>query len=97
MHRLAEIKSHLERLAQKGYLRGEKYRGFTLTERGLLTAREVHARRRTLAAFLRLLDLPENVIQHDVNGLEHHLSEQTFERLRSFLRTQSGGQAASRR
>ena len=65
----------IQRLAQKGYLKHEKYRGFTLTATGHTVARDVHARRRTLIAFLQSLDLPQDVIQHDVDGLEHHLSK----------------------
>jgi Mn-dependent DtxR family transcriptional regulator len=72
----------IKRLAQKGYLKHEKYRGFTLTGTGMAMARDVHARRRILTAFLQSLDLPKNVIQQDVDGLEHHLSKQTFEQLK---------------
>jgi Mn-dependent DtxR family transcriptional regulator len=72
----------IKRLAQKGYLKHERYRGFTLTGTGHAAAREVHARRRILTAFLQSLDLPKNVIQQDVDGLEHHLSKQTFEQLK---------------
>jgi Mn-dependent DtxR family transcriptional regulator len=72
----------IKRLAQKGYLKQEKYRGFTLTGTGMAMARDVHARRRILTAFLQSLDLPKNVIQQDVDGLEHHLSKQTFEQLK---------------
>jgi Mn-dependent DtxR family transcriptional regulator len=41
-----------------------------------------------LTAFLRSLDLPKNVIQHDVDGLEHHLSKQTFEQLTLLVQLQ---------
>jgi len=75
----------IKRLAQKGYLRHEKYRGFTLTEIGHRMARDIHARRRILTAFLQCLGLPESVIRRDVHGLEHHLSKQTFEQLRLFV------------
>jgi DtxR family transcriptional regulator, manganese transport regulator len=75
----------IKRLAQKGYLKHEKYRGFTLTEVGHRMARDVHARRRILTTFLQSLGLPKGVIQRDVHGLEHHLSKQTFERLRLFV------------
>jgi Mn-dependent DtxR family transcriptional regulator len=77
----------IKRLAQKGCLNHEKYRGFTLTDTGHAMAREIHARRRTLTAFLQSLNLPENVIQNDVHGLEHHLSKETFEQLKRFVHT----------
>jgi Mn-dependent DtxR family transcriptional regulator len=69
----------IKRLAQKGYLTREKYRGFTLTESGQAKADEVLTRRRTLMAFLQSLGLPQNVIIRDVHGLEHHLSEKTLQ------------------
>jgi Mn-dependent DtxR family transcriptional regulator len=72
----------IRRLARKGYLKYEKYRGFTLTGTGHAMAREVHARRGILTAFLQSLASPKHVIQHDVDGLEHHLSKQTFEQLK---------------
>jgi Mn-dependent DtxR family transcriptional regulator len=75
----------IKRLAQKGYLKQEKYRGFTLTETGHAMARDIHARRRILTAFLQSLGLPKKVIQRDAHGLEHHLSKQTFEQLRLFV------------
>ena len=78
----------IKRLAQKGYLKQEKYRGFTLTGTGMAMARDVHARRRILTAFLQSLDLPKNVIQQDVDGLEHHLSKQTFEQLTLLVQQQ---------
>ena len=77
----------IKRLAQKGHLKLEKYRGFTLTESGQAMAGEVLARRRTLTAFLQSLGLPQKVIIRDVHGLEHHLSEQTFQQLSLFVRS----------
>jgi Mn-dependent DtxR family transcriptional regulator len=77
--------SMIKCLANTGYLKRERYRGFTLTESGRLMACEIHARRRILTAFLQSLDLPESVILHDVHGLEHHLSRRTLESIERFV------------
>ncbi len=77
--------SMIKRLANTGYFKRERYRGFTLTESGRAMAYEIHARRRILTAFLQSLGLPESVILHDVHGLEHHLSKRTFERIERFV------------
>ena len=77
--------SMIKSLANTGYVKRERYRGFTLTESGRAMAREIHARRRILTAFLQSLGLPENVVLHDVHGLEHHLSKRTFERIERFV------------
>ena len=81
----ASASAMIKRLAQKGYIKHEKYRGFTLTESGHAMAHDVHARRRILTAFLQSLGLPQSVIRRDVHGLEHHLSEETLEQLRLFV------------
>jgi Mn-dependent DtxR family transcriptional regulator len=78
----------IKRLAQKGYLKHEKYRGFMLSDTGRAMAGDIHARRRILTTFLQSLNLSENVIQHDVHGLEHHLSKETFEQLKRLVQTQ---------
>ena len=75
----------IKRLAKKGYIKLEKYRGFTLTESGQAVACEIQSRRRVLTAFLQSLHLPQSVVRHDVHGLEHHLSNQTFAQLRLFV------------
>ena len=80
----------IKRLADAGYLKRERYRGFTLTENGRAKAREIYARRRILTAFLLSLDLPESVILNDVHGLEHHLSKQTLERIERFVQEHRG-------
>jgi DtxR family transcriptional regulator, manganese transport regulator len=78
----------IKRLAKKGYVKREKYRGFTLTESGQAIAHSIHLRRRILTAFLQSLGLPQQVITQDVYGLEHHLSKQTLQCLRRFLKAE---------
>ncbi|MGA8479102.1 MAG: iron dependent repressor, metal binding and dimerization domain protein [Chthoniobacterales bacterium] len=72
--------SMIKSLANTGYVKRERYRGFALTESGRAMAREIHARRRILTVFLQSLSLPESVVLHDVHDLEHHLSKRTLER-----------------
>jgi len=88
--------SMVKSLANTGYVKRERYRGFTLTESGRAMAREIHARRRILTAFLQSLGLPESVVLHDVHGLEHHLSKRTLERLKRFVQKTRADQKLSR-
>jgi DtxR family Mn-dependent transcriptional regulator len=46
------VSAMIKRLAKKGYVKREKYRGFTLTESGQAIAHSIHLRRRILTAFL---------------------------------------------
>src|ERR1700737_1093859 len=65
----------IKELARQGYVKREKDRGFTLTEPGQTVARQVQSRRLVLINYLRSLGLPDHIILHDVDGLEHHLSK----------------------
>ena len=87
--------SMIKRLANTGYLKRERYRGFTLTESGRAMAYEIHARRRILTAFLQSLGLPESVVLHDAHGREHQLSKRTLERLKRFVQKTRADQKLS--
>jgi Mn-dependent DtxR family transcriptional regulator len=80
------VSQMIKRLATRGYVEREKYRGFILTESGDAIARSIHTRHRILSAFLRSLGLPWNVIRKDVHGLEHHLSQKTLECLERIVK-----------
>ena len=58
------------------------------TSAGEAVASRIAHRHELLTAFLRQLGLPEAIIAHDVEGLEHHVSGETFraiERLSQYL------------
>jgi Mn-dependent DtxR family transcriptional regulator len=80
------VSAMIKRLATRGYVEREKYRGFILTESGNAIAHSIQVRRRILSAFLRSLGLPQNVIRQDVHGLEHHLSQETLDCLERLVK-----------
>jgi len=59
----------------------EKYRGLTLTARGAEVARRIQTRHVLLTEFLGMLGLDRSVVSRDVEGIEHHVSQETLERL----------------
>lgn len=71
----------VQRLSRDGYLAYEKYRGLTLTARGAEVARRIQTRHVLLTEFLGLLGLDRSVVSHDVEGIEHHVSQETLEKL----------------
>ena len=75
----------LKRLAATGTVRYEKYRGITLTRRGIALAKFVRERHGILTEFLKLLGVPEDTAHADVEGIEHHVQRETLERIRSFV------------
>ena len=76
--RQASVTSMVQKLARGGFVKYEKYRGMVLTGVGEEVARRIAHRHELLTSFLRQLGLNEGVIGHDVEGLEHHVSPETF-------------------
>jgi DtxR family transcriptional regulator, manganese transport regulator len=74
----ASVTNMVQRLDSEGLLKYEKYRGLILTAAGKALARKITHRHRLLTDFLKLLGLNENIIYHDVEGMEHHISTPTL-------------------
>jgi Mn-dependent DtxR family transcriptional regulator len=74
----ASVSNMVRRLDADGLLKYEKYRGLVLTSAGETLARNITRRHQLLTDFLSLLRLDEQVIHHDVEGMEHHISPSTL-------------------
>jgi Mn-dependent DtxR family transcriptional regulator len=74
----ASVTTMVQRLDAEGLVKYEKYRGMVLTGAGEEVARRIAHRHELLTSFLRQLGLDETVIAHDVEGMEHHVSPETF-------------------
>ena len=77
----ASVTNMIQRLDGEGLLKYEKYRGLVLTTAGESLARNITRRHQLLTDFLKLLGLDEEVIYHDVEGMEHHISPPTVRAL----------------
>jgi Mn-dependent DtxR family transcriptional regulator len=71
----------VQRLSKGGFLTYERYRGLTLTARGEEVARRIRTRHVLLTEFFGLLGVDRAVVAHDVEGIEHHVSTETLEKL----------------
>jgi Mn-dependent DtxR family transcriptional regulator len=74
----ASVTAMVQRLDAEGLVKYEKYRGMVLTGAGEEVARRIAHRHELLTTFLGQLGLAEDVIARDVEGLEHHISPETF-------------------
>jgi Mn-dependent DtxR family transcriptional regulator len=74
----ASVTNMVQRLDADGLLKYEKYRGLVLTPAGEALARKIARRHELLTEFLQLLGLSQSVIDHDVEGMEHHISPATL-------------------
>ena len=75
----ASVTSMVQKLAEAGYLKYEKYRGLILTEKGRDVARTIQNRHATLSRFFSLFGLDSETQHEDIEGIEHHLSADTVE------------------
>jgi Mn-dependent DtxR family transcriptional regulator len=77
----ASVTNMIQRLDADGLLKYEKYRGLVLTTAGELLARNITHRHQLLTDFFKLLGIDDEVIYHDVEGMEHHISPPTLRAL----------------
>ncbi len=82
----ASVTTMVQRLDDQGLVKYEKYRGMVLTSAGEEVAARIAHRHELLTNFLTLLGLEKDVVDHDVEGMEHHVSTETFEVLEKLNR-----------
>lgn len=81
----SSVTKMVQKLAEAGYIHYEKYRGLVLTEAGSALGERLQERHRMLAEFLRMLEVPEDTIERDVEGIEHHVSPVTLDRMHELV------------
>jgi Mn-dependent DtxR family transcriptional regulator len=79
----ASVTNMVQKLDAEGLLKYEKYRGLALTTAGEELAKNITHRHQLLSDFLHLLGLDPQVIHHDVEGMEHHVSPATVHAIES--------------
>jgi|SRR5271157_766153 len=72
------VSNMVRRLAKRGFVNYEKYRGFTLTPEGRAVANHIKVRHQTLAELLHLLGLSAETVEQEVEVIEHHLKPETL-------------------
>jgi Mn-dependent DtxR family transcriptional regulator len=83
----ASVTAMVQRLDGEGFIKYEKYRGMVLTSSGLEVARRIAHRHQLLTDFLRVIGVgDEQVIYQDVEGMEHHISTDTFRAIEALTR-----------
>ncbi|RUL53641.1 transcriptional regulator MntR [Lysinibacillus antri] len=77
----SSVTKMVQKLDKDGYLVYEKYRGLTLTSKGEKLGERLVRRHELLEQFLRLIGVDEGRIYEDVEGIEHHLSWNSIDRI----------------
>lgn len=80
------VSNMVRRLAARGFVNYEKYRGFSLTAEGCSVAARIKARHETLTEFFSLLGLEPETVEAEVEDIEHHLRPRTLDVLAKLVR-----------
>jgi Mn-dependent DtxR family transcriptional regulator len=76
----------MQRLRDTDYLVYERYKGISLTDKGMDVAQGIRHRHGILAEFLIMLGVDEESAHRDAEGIEHYLEPKTLERLERFVK-----------
>lgn len=77
----SSVTKMVQKLDRSEYLIYEKYRGLVLTPKGKKVGKRLLDRHELLEDFLRIIGVSEEIIYDDVEGIEHHLSWETLDRI----------------
>lgn len=77
----SSVTKMVQKLDKDGYLVYEKYRGLTLTPKGVKLGKRLVQRHELLEQFLRIIGVEEEHVYEDVEGIEHHLSWNSIDRI----------------
>ncbi len=75
----------MKKLREDGFITIETDGGITLTEKGLLIAERMYERHKLIAQALISLGVSEETAYEDSCKIEHHISEESFEKLKEYL------------
>lgn len=77
----SSVTKMVQKLDKDGYLDYEKYRGLVLTSRGKKVGERLVFRHDLLEQFLEIIGVDDEKIYDDVEGIEHHLSWNSIDRI----------------
>lgn len=73
-------------LKKGGYLTVDKDGYLSLTEEGVKTAEKTYERHTVLSEAFEMMGVPKEVAAKDACRIEHHISDVTFDALKSYLK-----------
>ena len=75
--RAPSVTKMVQRLRDTDYLVYERYKGLSLTEKGMDVARGIRQRHGILTEFLIMVGVDEDAAHRDAEGIEHYLEPKT--------------------
>ncbi len=78
------VSQTVQRLAREGYVKSEPYRSIFLTEKGQELAEFSKERHTIVLNFLKSIGVSDATAEHDAEGMEHHVSAETLQKMKVF-------------
>lgn len=82
----SSVTKMVQKLDRDDFLDYEKYRGFILTAKGNKVGKKLLFRHELLEEFLEIIGVDQENIYEDVEGIEHHLSWNSIDRIGDLVR-----------
>jgi len=82
----SSVTKMVQKLDKDDYLNYEKYRGFVLTTKGKKVGERLVFRHDLLEQFLEIIGVEASQIYEDVEGIEHHLSWTSIDRIAELVK-----------
>lgn len=82
----SSVTKMIQKLDKSEFVNYERYRGFMLTEKGKKVGERLLYRHDLLEDFLEIIGVKEENIYEDVEGIEHHLSWNSIDRIEDLVR-----------
>ena len=79
----------IKRLQSQGYVKKEPYRSIFLTVKGQKIASQSKKRHKTVYNFLINLGVNQKTAEEDSEGIEHHVSNKTLEKMEKFNKSKN--------
>ena len=76
----------MKKLRESGYISMSPDGLITLNESGLEIARQVYSRHQVITKLFVMMGVPQEIAAEDACRVEHDLSQETFERIRDYVR-----------
>lgn len=81
----ASVSVAMKSFKEEGYISIDENGNISLMEKGLEIAEKMYERHRVIAQALMALGVSEEVAYEDSCKLEHHMSNETFEKIKEFF------------
>lgn len=81
------VTAALQKLDSMGMVKYRRYQNVKLTRKGIVVAKKLNQRNRTLLDFLLMIGVDEDIARSDACEIEHVVNPITIDKLEKFLKT----------